>query len=120
MVEAPKKEFEFIFAAGEGEETLQQSQKDSFANTYKEKINADDQLYTVLSNVAQGSPEADELAARLENLSLEEQAKVESEQPQQQTNKLSLTAFTSETLLSHLLAFTASLCQPEEEAKDAS
>lgn len=79
MVEAPKKEFEFIFAAAEAEETLQQSQKDSFASTFREKINADDQLYTVLSSVAQGSPEADEIAARLENLSLEEQAKVESE-----------------------------------------
>ena len=79
MVEAPRKEFEFTFAAV-AEGGLQQSQKDSFASTLRGKINANNQLYTVLSSVALGSSEAaDELAARLENLSLEEQAKVESE-----------------------------------------
>ena len=64
MVEAAKKEFEFVF-----NDTLEETQKDSFAVAFREKINSYEKLYSALiaaetkKNAQRSSEEQNELAA---------------------------------------------------------
>ena len=102
MVEATRKEFEFVFA----DANISQEKKASFSTAFREEINGDDKLYAFLSEKFEHeTPE--ELAKRLDKLSLNE------EPTNSQSYPLDLTAFETEAKLDQLLAFTVHLGQQD-------
>ena len=70
MVEASKKQIEFVF---KNETEVAESARVTFENAYRELINTNDSLYNVFSSL-QESVE-DNLAKSLENLHLDEEGK---------------------------------------------
>lgn len=92
MVESAKKDFEFMLDC---DDKVSVEQKEAFLTAFKAQVSSDDQLYNTLLERAQQEP-SEELARRLELLSLQEESKSGAASNNQDTLKVDLSAFSSQ------------------------
>lgn len=91
---------------------MSSEQKEAFLAAFKALVSSDEQLYSTLLERAQQEP-TEELARRLELLSLQGESKSGDAASSTESLKVDLSQFSSQTLLEQLQAFAVYLCQKD-------